>query len=298
MRNLKPIFRNVGYNEYMYLLVVESPDRRSPSLVAELRALGHLVDPVGDPRQVITRAAIEPFEAIVLDLAHAAESALLVLHELRESNRQVPILVVSADDQIHDRVTALIQGADDYLARPFTPADLQLRLESLAARDVGPGVASRIARGSSARAAHLERLLGNLLEIGETADGDFGVVISEVRLETLLERIRATLHPLARQKAVRLRLPRSRMPKLLTDARWLEYLLSSLLFTAISASPDGAEISISVDCDDEHCALELDCDYGPDFDVPLLRSYARCLRLRFESPTGGRGIRVSNLRRI
>ena len=272
----------------MYLLVVESPDPTSRSPAAELRALGHMVDPVTDPREAINRASIEPFEAIVLDLAQAAGSRLLLLHELRESNREMPILVVSGQDQIHDRVTALIQGADDYLVRPFTRDDLQARLESLAPPGGGPGAPS----------AQVDRLIGNLLEAGLAGGDEVGLVISEVRLQQLLERVCAALKPRARQKGVRLRLPRQRLPTLLVDARWLEYLLSSLLFSAISECPGGAEVSISVDCEDQHCTLEVGCSSGADFDITLPRSYARCLRLRLDPPTAGHGVRVSNLRRV
>lgn len=279
----------------MYLLVVERPNPVRPSAAAELRALGHMVDPVGDVRQAAARASIEAFEAVVIDLGHGVESGLLALHEIRESNREVPILALFARDQIHDRVTALIQGADDYLVRPFTPAELQARLDALAPRGRepnGPRLAVR------APAARVDRLIGNLLERCDDGDRTIGLVISEVKLRVLLERVCAGLRPSARQKDIHLRIPRERLPTLLVDARWMEYLLSSLLFSAISECPGGAEISIRVDCDDEHCALEVECDGGPSLDLSLLRSYAHHLRLRLEPPAHGSGIRVANLRRV
>ncbi len=281
----------------MYLLVVESSDPATRSPAFELRALGHMVDPVADPRQAIARASIEPYEAIVLDLTHAAESGLLVLHELRESNPEVPILVVSAHDQIHDRVTALIQGADEYLVRPFTLAELEARLEALVPRGDGSNGPARRPREAAAPSARLDRLVGNLTELRSDGERGIGLVISEVKLKGLLERVCAALGARARQKGVRLKLPRERLPTLLVDARWMECLLSSLLFTAISESPGGAEISISVDCDDEHCAIEIECTDGSDFDLSPLRGYAHCLRLRLESPARGSGIRVAKLRR-
>lgn len=281
----------------MYLLVVESSNPATRSSAAELRALGHMVDPVSDPRRAIARASIEPYEAIVLDLAHAAESGLLVLHELRESDPEVPILVVSAHDRIHDRVTALIQGADEYLVRPFTLAELGARLEALAPRSHGTNGPARAPREAAALSAQLDRLVGNLTALRGDGGRGIGLVISEVKLKGLLERVCAALGPRARQKGVRLKLPRARLPTLLIDARWMECLLSSLLCTAISESPNGAEISISVDCDDEHCAIEIECTDASDFDLSQLRGYAHCLRLRLESPARGSGIRVAKLRR-
>lgn len=282
----------------MYLLVVESPNPLTPTPATALRALGHIVDTAGDGREAIARASTEPYEAIVLDLAPVSQSGLLVLHEIRESNRMVPILVLSAHDQIHDRVTALIQGADDYLVRPFTPAELQARLETLASRGYEPNGPTPASRTTAAQSAHVDRLVGNLLELRGDGDREIGIVISEVKLQALLERVCAMLGPRARQKGVRLKLPRERLPTLLVDARWMEYLLSSMLFTVIDESPGGTEISISVDCSGEHCALEVDCSDGSNFDLSLLRGYARCLQLRLEPPARGNGIRVSNLRRI
>lgn len=281
----------------MYLLVVESSDPATRSPASELRVLGHLVDPVGDPRQAVARASIEPFDAIVLDLAHAAESDLLVLHELRESNPAVPILVVSAHDQIHDRVTALIQGADEYLVRPYTLAELDARIEALAQRGHRSDGPARAPRKAATPSAQLDRLVGNLTALRGDGERGIGLVISEVKLRELLERVREALGPRARQKGVRLKLPRERLPTLLVDARWMECLLSSLLLTAIGESPGGAEITIAVDCDDEHCAIEIDCTDGSNFDLSPLRGYARCLRLRLESPARGGGIRVAKLRR-
>ncbi len=279
----------------MYLLVLERPNPVRPSAAAaELRALGHMVDPVADVRQAVARVSIEPFEAIVIDLGHGVESGLLALHEIRESNREIPILALFAQDQIHDRVTALIQGADDYLARPFTLAELQARLESLAPRDRGPNGPALAARAP----AHIDRLIDSLVELGDDSDPAIGLVISEVKLRKLLERVCAALRPSARQKDIRLRIPRERLPTLLIDARWMEYLLSYLLLNAITECPGGAEISIYVDCDDEHCALEVECDGGPKLDLSLIRSYANHLRLRLEPPAHGSGIRVSNLRRV
>ncbi len=277
----------------MYVLVIDSPDPSASSPAVELRALGHLVDAVGDARQAVARAAIEPYEAIVLDFAQAAEPGLLMLHEIRESNRRVPILVVAAHEQVHDRVTALIQGADDYLVRPFTLAELATRLEGLAPHGGEP---NGTPRAPTAVGGRLDELVDDLPGSRANAGRDLGLVISEVKLEALLLRVCAALRPQASAKGIRLRLPHERLPTLLIDADWLEYLLSSLLLGAIGVSPVGSEISIRVECDGEHCALEVSGG-EPDLDLSPLRPYAKCLRLRLESAPQGAGVRLTNLRR-
>jgi DNA-binding response OmpR family regulator len=62
------------------------------------------------------------------------EFSLLVLPEIREFNRDVEILILSARDQFRDRVTALIQGADDYLVKPFSFDELYARIDELLRR--------------------------------------------------------------------------------------------------------------------------------------------------------------------
>ena len=72
--------------------------------------------------EAIRRVTAISYQIIILDLKLPKESSLLVLHEVRETNREVEILMLSQQDEIHDRVTALIQGADDYLVKPVSAA--------------------------------------------------------------------------------------------------------------------------------------------------------------------------------
>ena len=119
----------------MNLLLVESSRN---ALVAGLVEIGYGVDRVGDGNTATARAAEREYDVIVLDLRLPSESSLLVLHEIRESDRRVDILVLAARNQIHDRVTALIQGADEYLVTPASADQLHARIERLARRPAEP----------------------------------------------------------------------------------------------------------------------------------------------------------------
>ena len=69
--------------------------------------------------------------------------SLLLLHEIREMSRASEILILSTPEQISERITALIQGADDYLVKPFTPEDLYACILSLVNRRGHPRAAAR-----------------------------------------------------------------------------------------------------------------------------------------------------------
>ena len=123
----------------MKVLVVENSTNLLTSLVADLQEFGYVVDIVADTGEAITYASAGDYDIIILDLMMPIESSLLVLHEIRELDREVEILILSTQDQIHDRVTALIQGADDYLVHPFSFDDLHSRIQSLVERKANPG---------------------------------------------------------------------------------------------------------------------------------------------------------------
>ena len=115
----------------MKVLVVEHSSNSEISLGTGLESLGYAVDVVADGTEAITYASCNNYDVIIMDLMLPKESILLALHEIRELDRDVGILILSTPEQIHDRVTALIQGADDYLVKPFSVDDLNASIQSL-----------------------------------------------------------------------------------------------------------------------------------------------------------------------
>jgi len=122
----------------MKVLVVEDSAKLLTSLSTELQEFGYMVDVVADAAAAISHASNRDYDIIILDLMLPKDSSLLVLHEIREMDREVEILILSTRDQIHDRVTALIQGADDYLVHPFSFSDLHERIQSLVKHRASP----------------------------------------------------------------------------------------------------------------------------------------------------------------
>jgi len=112
----------------MKALVVEDCAEGRSAAGKFLQRRNFRVELVRDEGEAIERAAQEVYDVIILDLLQPSASSLLLLHEIRQLNRDSKILILSAPEQIGERVTALIQGADDYLVKPFTAEELYARI--------------------------------------------------------------------------------------------------------------------------------------------------------------------------
>lgn len=120
----------------MRVLVIEDePDLRR-ALVQSLREEGYAADHAGDGGEGIFKLAASEYEAVVLDLMLPGIGGLEVLRKLRES-RKTPVLILTARDGVGDRVKGLDAGADDYLVKPFSLAELLARLRALIRRSAG-----------------------------------------------------------------------------------------------------------------------------------------------------------------
>ena len=114
----------------MRLLLVEDSERLRKSLGEGLRRSGFALDSVADGKQGLRYALDVDYDVMVLDLMLPAMDGLTVLAQLREA----PVLILSARDQVVDRIRALELGADDYLVKPFVFDELHARLQALVRR--------------------------------------------------------------------------------------------------------------------------------------------------------------------
>lgn len=267
----------------MKVLVIEDSARLQTSLGSGLRALGYAVDVVADSTRAIDCASQRDYDIIILDLVLPKDSSLLVLHEIRELNRDVEILILSARDQIHDRVTALIQGADDYLVKPFSFDELHARIQELVRRKANHKIPIVKCRQSGKPQRYFDDLIGKLLNLCGNGDGEIELVISEVKLAELLQRVVAPLKGIAAEKEIALQLPTGKLPSLLVDAKWMEHLLANLIFDATSHCPAGAKIHIRFRGECERCRIEIESPVDEEFDLSLVESYASYLKLEVGS---------------
>jgi two-component system OmpR family response regulator len=119
----------------VHLLVVEDDPRLAALLERLLTEERHVVERVASGRDALELAGALPgLDAVVLDVGLPDLDGLTVARRLRAGGRRLPILMLTARDEIGDRVAGLDAGADDYVVKPFAFAELAARLRALARR--------------------------------------------------------------------------------------------------------------------------------------------------------------------
>ncbi|WP_397532801.1 response regulator transcription factor [Roseateles sp.] len=120
----------------MRLLLIEDDPILGEGLRDFLRSDGHLVDWVS--RLADARALVdEPYDAMLVDWQLPDGSGLDWIRGLRQRGSVTPVLMLTARDQLGDRVRGLDSGADDYLVKPFEPEELSARLRAVCRRSGG-----------------------------------------------------------------------------------------------------------------------------------------------------------------
>lgn len=118
----------------MKTLVIEDSDRLRRSLCNGLKHEGFAVDETGDGYDGLQHAETYDYDVIVLDIMLPRMDGLTILKQLRHKGKRTPILILSAKDQLEDRLRGLDWGADDYLVKPFAFEELCARLRALMRR--------------------------------------------------------------------------------------------------------------------------------------------------------------------
>src|SRR5919202_5166527 len=118
----------------MRLLVVEDDPKLAELLARMLREQSYAVDVVGDGESALYQAAVNPYDAVILDVVLPRRSGLDVCRDLRRRGSRSPVLMLTARDAVRDRVTGLDAGDDDYPTKPFAREELLARLRALMRR--------------------------------------------------------------------------------------------------------------------------------------------------------------------
>ena len=115
----------------MKILLVEDDALLGNGVYQGLRREDHTVDWVKNGEIALSITEESRYDCIILDIGLPKIDGLSVLKHLRESKNDTPVLILTARDDISDRVTGLDAGADDYLVKPFEFAELCARLRAL-----------------------------------------------------------------------------------------------------------------------------------------------------------------------
>ena len=118
----------------MQILVVEDEKRLAEALQQLLSEKKYMVDLAFDGADGFDMAVSGIYDIIILDVMLPKMNGLQVAQKLRKEKVSTPILMLTAKDQISDKVTGLDAGADDYMTKPFSPDELFARVRALTRR--------------------------------------------------------------------------------------------------------------------------------------------------------------------
>ena len=121
----------------MRLLVVEDDLALQRQLVEALSSNGYVVDIASDGREALYLGQEQEYDAVILDVGLPLMDGISVLRKWRAEQRTMPVLILTARDDWHDKVSGIDAGADDYVTKPFHLQELLARVRALIRRASG-----------------------------------------------------------------------------------------------------------------------------------------------------------------
>ena len=112
----------------MRILLVEDDAMISESICASLKDASYAVDSVDNGQIVETAVRSQNYDIVLLDLGLPGKDGLMVLKLLRQSHPHLPVIILTARDDINSRLSGLDGGADDYMIKPFDMSELLARM--------------------------------------------------------------------------------------------------------------------------------------------------------------------------
>lgn len=116
------------------ILLVEDDKRLSSALCEILRNNGYTVDALDNGREGLEYGSSELYDVIILDVMLPGLDGFQIVAELRRQHISTPILILTAKDSIPEKIKGYDNGADDYMTKPFSPAELLAHLRALTRR--------------------------------------------------------------------------------------------------------------------------------------------------------------------
>lgn len=121
----------------MRVLLVEDDEMIGEVFAEALTDEGYTTDWVKDGLQALTALHAQPYDMVLLDLGLPKLDGMSVLHELRAKGNDVPVLILTARDDVSARIQGLDAGADDYVIKPFDLGEVFARMRVLIRRGQG-----------------------------------------------------------------------------------------------------------------------------------------------------------------
>lgn len=142
----------------MKILIIEDSTSLRRSLKIGLSNLGFTVDDTGDGSEGLSMALAGDYSLLILDLMLPSVDGSSILKAIRKANKELRVLILSARDLTEDKVEGLLNGADDYLTKPFSFDELHVRLLCLMRRGNLQIDKNKILVGNFSLDLHLKQL--------------------------------------------------------------------------------------------------------------------------------------------
>lgn len=131
----------------MNILIVEDDVRLASALAHILEENSHSVDVVHNGNDGVAYGQSSLYDVVILDVMLPGKDGFAVTSELRRAHVATPILLLTARDAVSDKITGYDSGADDYMTKPFSPAELMAHLRALTRRQ-GEVIFERLSVGN------------------------------------------------------------------------------------------------------------------------------------------------------
>lgn len=133
--NFHAIPISISYNKAMQVLVVEDERKIANILKKGLTEERYTVDIAQDGEEALEKGEINSYDCILLDMMLPKVDGIMVCKNLREKGITTPILILTAKDDVQDKIAGLDAGADDYVTKPFSVEEISARIRALLRRN-------------------------------------------------------------------------------------------------------------------------------------------------------------------
>ncbi len=123
----------------MRILIVEDDEILADSLIRTMAGVGYAADHATNGESALSMLLDGCYDLAVLDINLPRMDGLAVLRQVRAAKKSLPVILLTARDSVQDRVHGLDLGADDYLTKPFSVAELEARVRALLRRGQSSG---------------------------------------------------------------------------------------------------------------------------------------------------------------
>ncbi len=121
----------------MHILLVEDEGKIADFVRAGLKEQGFVVDYCDNGNDGYLRASEQDYDVLLLDIMVPGKDGLSILKQIRRQGRTTPVILLTARNELDDRLEGLNLGADDYIAKPFFVEELVARIHAVVRRSVG-----------------------------------------------------------------------------------------------------------------------------------------------------------------